>query len=242
MRKDSILDNTDGEVGVIWGAVNGAEDGNSVGITEEQVLLRGMLGEGRRRTMIYGYARVSTTGQARDGSSLESQSEQLRLAGCEEIYSDSYTGTKMERPGFSELMGKLRSGDRLVVAKLDRFARTASGGIECIRGLLNRGISVHILNMGLIDDTPTGRLMVTMLLAFAEFERDMIVERTSAGKAAAKTTDPEWREGRKEKVLDETLFAELRERNASGGASVAECCRELGISRGTWYNRVRSIA
>lgn len=186
--------------------------------------------------MIYGYARVSTVGQARDGNSLESQSEALMAAGCEEIYSDSFTGTKMDRPGFSELDRKLKSGDRLVVTKLDRFARTAAGGIERIRELLNRGISVHILNMGLIDDTPTGRLMVTMLLAFAEFERDMIVERTTAGKAVAKASKPGWREGRRRITVDTERLEELRIRNMEGSMSVAECCKELGISRGTWYN------
>lgn len=192
--------------------------------------------------MVYGYARVSTAGQARDGNSLEGQRSELERAGCERIYHDSFTGTKMDRPQFTELLGELRSGDRLVVTKLDRFARTASGGIECIRELLGRGVSVHILNMGLIDNTPTGRLMVTMLLAFAEFERDMIVERTSTGKAVAKETKPGWREGRREKALDEGLWCELRRKNKKGEISVSECCRMLGISRGTWYNRVKDIA
>ena len=138
--------------------------------------------------MIYGYARVSTRGQLRDGNSIESQEQQLRAAGCDEVYAESCTGTRMDRPVFSGLLDRLVSGDRLVVVKLDRFARTTSGGIATIRELLGRGVSVHILNMGLIDDTPTGRLMVTMLLAFAEFERDMIVERTTSGKAIARET------------------------------------------------------
>lgn len=192
--------------------------------------------------MIYGYARVSTRGQMRDGNSLESQVQMLRGAGCEVIYSESWTGTKMERPKFSELMGKLVSGDRLVVAKLDRFARTTAGGIGTIRELLGRGVSVHILNMGLIDDTPTGRLMVTMLLAFAEFERDLIVERTTMGREIAKESRPGYREGRKKKEVDEGLFMELREKNVRGLVTVDECCAELGISRGTWYNKVKVSA
>lgn len=192
--------------------------------------------------MIYGYARVSTLGQARDGNSLDAQTEQLKQAGCEVVYHDSFTGTKMDRPGFTELMGLLRNGDRLVVAKLDRFARTAAGGIERIRELLERGVSVHILNMGLIDNTPTGKLMVTMLLGFAEFERDMIVERTMTGKAVAKANNPDYHEGRKEIAIDEKVFAELREKNKKGEIGVGECCRILGISRGTWYNRIRECA
>jgi len=192
--------------------------------------------------MIYGYARVSTKGQDRYGNSLDGQIEQLRAAGCEEIFHDSYTGTKMDRPQFSALNAKMAAGDRLVVTKLDRFARTTSGGVETIRGLLARGVSVHILNMGLIDNTPTGRLIITVLLAFAEFERDMIVERTSTGKAIAKANDPGWREGRKTVVVNDDTFQKFREKNKKGQATVAECCRALGISRGTWYNRVREMA
>lgn len=192
--------------------------------------------------MIYGYARVSTTGQARDGNSLEDQTAKLKAEGCEVVYHDSYTGTKMDRPQFSELMRQLQAGDRLVVTKLDRFARTAGDGINAIRDLLKRGVSVHILNMGLIDNTPTGKLMVTMLLGFAEFERDMIVERTSAGKAVAKANNPDYREGRKEIRIDENLFSELLAKNKKGELSVSECCERLGISRGTWYNRVRGCA
>ena len=188
--------------------------------------------------VIYGYARVSTKGQDLYGTSLKAQEAALRAAGCEAIYHDSYTGTKMDRPEFAKLMDTLKAGDRLVVTKLDRFARTASGGIDTIRGLLDRGVSVHILNMGLIDNTPTGRLMVTVLLAFAEFERDMIVERTQTGKEVAKEKDPLWREGRKVKETPD--FEKFRKKQKDGLMTVDECCEQLGISRRTWYNRVRS--
>lgn len=190
--------------------------------------------------MIYGYARVSTAGQSRDGNSLEDQTQKLRSAGCEEIYHDAYTGTKMDRPEFTVLMAKLANGDRLVVTKLDRFARTTAGGIETIRELLGRGVSIHILNMGLIDNTPTGRLMVTMLLGFAEFERDMIVERTMAGKEMAKASKPGWREGRKEIEMDDDAFQKFREKQKRREMTVEECCEALNISRSTWYNRVKT--
>lgn len=190
--------------------------------------------------MIYGYARVSTKGQARDGNSLPDQEEKLKKAGCSIIYHDSYTGTKMDRPEFTKLLSLLKNGDRLVVTKLDRFARTTSGGIDTINELLEKGVSVHILNMGLIDNTPTGRLIVTVLLAFAQFERDCIVERTSAGKAVAKATKPGWREGRNRK--DILNLEEYIERNQRGEMTVDECCEELGISRSTWYSRVKEIA
>lgn len=83
----------------------------------------------------------------------------------------------------------------MVVTKLDRIARSAKQGIEFVQKLLDRGITVHVLNMGLLDNTPTGKLICNIMLAFAEFERDMIGERTQEGKAIAKL-DPDFREGR----------------------------------------------
>lgn len=191
--------------------------------------------------MIYGYARVSTRKQDVQGNSLEEQQKTLIDAGCEKIYHDSYTGTKMDRPEFVKLIDELKSGDRLVVTKLDRFARTTSGGIETIRQLLDRGVAIHILNMGLIDNTPTGRLIVTILLAFAEFEREMIVERTQGGKEIAKTK-PGWKDGRKPNVIDEGLFAELREKQARREITIPECCQLLGISESGWRRRVNKAA
>lgn len=137
--------------------------------------------------MIYGYARVSSKGQLRDGNGLEEQREKLLQAGCQEIVEEQYTGTTMNRPMFNELLGKLKADDTLIVTKLDRFARTAGDGSNIAKDLLNKGIKLHILNMGLIDSTPIGKLVLTCLLGFAEFERDMIVERTQAGKAIART-------------------------------------------------------
>lgn len=148
--------------------------------------------------MIYGYARVSTKGQAKDGNSLEAQENAIRLAGATEIYSDAFTGTKSHRPELDKLMAVMRSGDTLVVTKLDRIARSATQGIELIQSLLDKGVVVHVLNMGLMDNTPTGKLIRNIMLAFAEFERDMIIERTQEGKAIAKL-NPEFREGRPKK-------------------------------------------
>lgn len=190
--------------------------------------------------MIYGYARVSTKGQARDGNSLEDQENMLLKEGCSEIYHDSYTGTKMDRPEFTKLVGKLAKGDRLVVTKLDRFARTTAGGLNVITELLDRGVSVHILNMGLIDNSSTGRLIVTVLLAFAEFERNMIVERTTAGKAIARDTKPGWREGRNRISIDG--FNDYVAKHRNGEMTVDECCVALNISRSTWYSRLRESA
>ena len=119
--------------------------------------------------MIYGYARVSTATQGRDGNSLEEQVAALTAYGCQEIVQEAFTGKTMERPAFQELMGKLTASDTLVVTKLDRFARTAISGVQTVRDLFQRGVKVHILNMGLVENTLTGNLILTVMLAFAEF-------------------------------------------------------------------------
>ena len=150
--------------------------------------------------MIYGYCRVSTKGQAKDGNSLEAQENALREAGAEVIYSEAFTGTKKDRPELKKLLEALQAGDTLVVTKLDRVARSASQGMDLVDELLNKGITVNILNMGTLDNTPTGKLIKNIFLCFAEFERDMIVERTQEGKAVAreraKAEGKDFREGR----------------------------------------------
>lgn len=145
--------------------------------------------------MVYGYCRVSTHMQAKDGNSLELQEQLLKENGAEEIYSDAFTGTKAHRPELDRLLAVLQPGDKLVITKLDRIARSALQGIELIQSLLDRGITVHVLNMGMLDNTPTGKLIRNIMLAFAEFERDMIVERTQEGKAIARKQS-DYREGR----------------------------------------------
>ncbi|PKL78907.1 MAG: resolvase [Ignavibacteriae bacterium HGW-Ignavibacteriae-4] len=145
--------------------------------------------------MIYGYARVSTKGQETNGNSLESQVGLLKSSGCQEIIEESYTGTKTDRPKFKELINKLQEGDMLVVTKLDRFARTTIQGSTIVEELINKGIKVYILNMGILDNTPSSTLIRTIFFAFAQFEREMIVERTQEGKAIAKTK-PGFKEGR----------------------------------------------
>lgn len=183
--------------------------------------------------MKYGYARVSTTGQATEGNSLTDQEKKLTDAGCVKVLCEAYTGTKMERPVFSELLEQLVEGDTLVVTKLDRLARTAVQGVQTVETLMKRGVNVHILNMGLVENTPVGRLMLTMLFAFAEFERDVIVERTQEGKAIAKKKEG-FREGRP--PVEPEGFQDLKNMVDSGVLTVVQAARELGISRKTWYN------
>lgn len=186
--------------------------------------------------MIYGYARVSTVRQMKNGNSIEEQTAKLREAGAQEIVTDSYTGTKMERPQFTALLDRLQPGDTLIVTKLDRFARTAVEGGAIVRELHERGVTIHILNMGIADSTPMGKLMVTMLLAFAEFERDMIVERTQSGKAIAKANGKRV-DGRPKKYSPTQMQHALSLLEA--GNSYREVEKMTGISKSTLIRAVR---
>ncbi|SMC41148.1 recombinase family protein [Papillibacter cinnamivorans] len=185
--------------------------------------------------MIYGYARVSTTGQSRDGNSLESQTAQLIASGCpaENIVSEAYTGTKMQRKQFTALLDHLESGDTLKICKLDRYARTTIEGVQTAQELLDRGINLHILNMGLIDNTPTGKLILTIMLAFAQYERDMIVERTQAGKDVARKRKG-YREGRPQTYTEDRIKTAL---SMLDNHSYSEVERLTGISKSTLIRR-----
>ena len=185
--------------------------------------------------MIYGYARVSTKGQARDGNSLESQTTSLVEAGAEKIFCDSFSGKKIDRPEFDILKNTLVPGDKLIVTKLDRFARSAADGIRLIESLIEKGVVVHVLNIGIMDNTPTGKLIRNIMLSFAEFERDMIVERTQEGKAIAREKGIRVDGRPKKNVPTETLrnYYILQQK---GEMTVDDCCGELNISRSTWYN------
>lgn len=189
---------------------------------------------------VYGYARVSSRSQE-DGFGLEVQRAKLLEAGAERVFEDVFTGTTMDRPAWDELYPMLACGDTLVVAKLDRIARTASGGCAAVRELVDRGVSVRVLNMGLVEDTPVGRMMLTVMFAMAEFERDMIVERLSEGKAAARLKEG-YREGRPRAEVDAELFAELRGMVSCGEITVREAASALGVSESTWRRRCADAA
>ena len=180
--------------------------------------------------MVYGYARVSTAGQLRDGNSLEEQVEALKRYGCQEIVSESFTGKTMQRPEFQALLERLKEGDTLVTPKLDRFARNCADGVETVRKLFERGVRVHILNMGVIENTLTGNLILQIMLAFAEYERGMIVERTQTGKALARLR-PDYREGRPKKFKKAQIEHALELLN--GGMSYKQVEGMTGISKST---------
>lgn len=183
--------------------------------------------------MIYGYARVSTKGQANDGNSLESQIEKLKDNGADKVYQDSFTGTKTDIPEFTKLLNELKAGDTLVVCKLDRFARSMTQGSELVNELIEKGIKVNILNIGVMDNTPASKLIRNIFFSFAEFERDMIVERTQEGKAIARTKEG-FKEGRPKSYTDKQLQHALSLLSVNGGdKSYNEVVEITGISKST---------
>ena len=136
----------------------------------------------------------------------------------------------MERPAFKGLLSRLKANDTLVVCKLDRFARTAIQGVQTVRELFDRGVKVHILNMGLIENTLTGNLILTVMLAFAEYERGMIVERTQTGKSVARL-NPNFRDGRPPKYTDAQIQLALD--LLASGKSYGQVQKMTGISKST---------
>lgn len=186
-----------------------------------------------KANLVYGYCRVSTKGQL-DNNSLEQQKEEIKARYNNAIfYEESYTGKTADRPIFNQIMADINKGDTLVVTKLDRLCRSTIEGLEIIEKLKKEGVRIHILNMGLIEDTPMGNLIVTNLLAFAEFERAMIVERTQSGKAIAKTKE-DFKEGRPRKYTKKQIDHALSLLNINGGDKSYKEVEEItGISKST---------
>lgn len=154
--------------------------------------------------MIFGYARVSTTGQAKDGNSLDAQIFALQNAGADKIFSDIFSGTKNNRPQLDKLLKIIQQGDTLIITKLDRIARSLIQGIQLIDDLSNKGITIEVLNLGTIDNSPTGKLIRNIMLCFSEFEHDMIIQRTQEGKVIARQ-NPNFRDGRPKKFKREQI-------------------------------------
>ena len=182
--------------------------------------------------MIYGYIRVSTIKQANDGNSLENQENLLLENGVlkENIYKDIYTGTKADRPSFNELINKMKQCDTLVVTKLDRFARSMIEGSKIVNELIDKGVRVNVLNIGVMDNTPSSKLIRNIFFSFAEFERDMIVERTLEGKQIKMKRDVDATLGRpkKFKKAQRDMAIKLLEKH-----SYNEVSAMMGISRST---------
>ena len=187
--------------------------------------------------MRYGYARVSSIGQQRNGNSLDAQIELLKQRGAEIIVDECFTGRQVDRPKFTELLGKLKEGDELIVCKLDRFARSSKHGADLIQELVDRGVRVNILNMGIADNSSTGKLLLNIMFAFAEYEADMIAERTSEGKAEKRASDPNYKEGRK--CIKPENFSKIKKEVEDGLMSIKQAIETMGISRSSWYKYCR---
>ena len=187
---------------------------------------------------IYGYCRISSKSQL-DNYSLEQQKQEiLSKYSNAEIFVEQHTGKTVHRPILEEVKNKLEKGDMLVVTKLDRLARNVKEGIEIVEELFSKGISVHVLNVGLLEDTTMGRFFLTTMLAVAEMERSLILERMAAGKEIAKQ-DPNYREGRPKKYTKAQL-AHAYELKLSG-KTFKQIELMTGICKQTLWRDIKSI-
>lgn len=179
--------------------------------------------------MKVGYARVSTRDQE---GSLEGQEAALRQAGCSKIFRDRLSGARADRPGLAEAMAYLRDGeDALVVTRLDRLGRSLPDALRTVQGLADRGIGLQALDVQLDTSTASGRLMLNMLLMLAEWERDLLRERTREGVARARAAG---RLPGPRPKLDAEKIAAVRAAVA-GGQPVAAVARSFAVSRPTIY-------
>ena len=182
--------------------------------------------------MIYGYARVSTESQH-----LEAQVTQLEQAGVDTIFKEKYTGTTKYRPVFETLLERLEPNDTLVVTKLDRFARNTKDALDLMRYVFDRHVVINILNLGIIDESPTGMLIFTIFSAFSQFERDLIVTRTQEGKSYARKHNKNFREGRPEKYSENEITKAFSLHES--GKTYANISQITGISIATLKRRFK---
>ena len=181
--------------------------------------------------MLVGYARISTADQ-----NLDLQKDALTKAGCERIYTDVAGGAKSDRTGLAQILDVVRDGDCLVVWKLDRLGRSLKHLIETVTTLQSRNVGFKSLQENIDTTTSGGKLVFHMFGALAEFERELIRERTNAGLKAARARG---RFGGRPTVLDETKSAMARSLHADPNNSVQEICKTLGISKATLYRTLK---
>src|SRR5215217_7044483 len=182
--------------------------------------------------MQIGYARVSTNEQ-----NLDSQRDALTKAGCEQIFTDQVSGTKARRPGLEDALSHLRTGDTLVVWRLDRLGRSLRHLIDTVTNLQEKGVGFKSLTESIDTTTSGGRLVFNIFSSLAQFEREIIKERTQAGLQAARARG---RTGGRRKALTENQVQQLRQLAADPEHSVEEICKTFGISRMTFYRYVKT--
>ncbi len=180
--------------------------------------------------MLIGYARVST-----DDQNLNLQRDALKQAGCSRIYEDRLSGTKVGRPGLTKALEVARSGDVLVVWRLDRLGRSLKDLIQMVETLAERGIELHSLTEALATTSTSGKLIFHLFGALAEFERNLIQERTQAGLTAARARG---RKGGRPKALDPSKRKLALKLYNERQHTIAEICRMMGISKPTLYSYI----
>jgi DNA invertase Pin-like site-specific DNA recombinase len=184
-------------------------------------------------TTVIGYARVSTIGQT-----LEQQTEALTAAGAGKIFHDVMSGARDDRPGFAECMQYLREGDTLIVWRLDRLGRNMRAIINTFHELTQRGVTVRSLHDGVDTSTSTGRMVAGILMSIAEYERELVRERTALKLEHARKSGRKF--GRPAKLTSEQ--AALAQRMKANGETAATICQTLGIGRTTLYRYLAESA
>ncbi|MGE5695290.1 MAG: recombinase family protein [Candidatus Sericytochromatia bacterium] len=175
---------------------------------------------------VIGYARVSTVGQT-----LEQQIEALAAAGAGKIFHDVMSGARDDRPGFAECLQYLREGDTLIVWRLDRLGRNMRGILNTFDELTQRGVTVRSLHDGVDTSTSTGRMVAAILMSIAEYERELVRERTALKLEHARKSGRKF--GRPAKLTGDQ--AALARRMKDSGETAATICATLGVGRTTLY-------
>lgn len=178
------------------------------------------------KTLI-GYARVSTADQ-----SLDMQVKALKKAGCDQVFTDVASGAKADRPGLQKALDYLRAGDTLMVWKIDRLGRTLPHLVQTVDELRERGVAFRSITDNIDTSTSNGKLLFNVIALLAEFERDLIKERTKAGLANAKSRGR--RGGRKVTVTPEKL-AKARKLIEQKGMTVTQAAIAVDVGRSTLY-------
>jgi DNA invertase Pin-like site-specific DNA recombinase len=183
--------------------------------------------------MKIGYARVSKHEQ-----NLDLQLDALKTEGCGKVFTDKITGSTFIRQGLDEALNFLREGDTLVVWRLDRLGRSLKDLIETLNSLNKRGIGFKSITEAIDTTTPGGKLIFHIMGALAEFERDIITQRTNAGLAAARARG---KTGGRPKKLDMKKVAMAKKLYEDHTNTIAEICTILGIGRTAFYRYVRPL-
>lgn len=178
--------------------------------------------------MLIGYARISTAEQ-----SMDLQIDAIKSAGCEKLFSDTVSGSKARRPGLDEALGFVREGDTLVVWKLDRLGRSLTHLVQLMETLQKRGVSFKSLSDGIDTTTPMGKMTFGIFGSLSEFELSLLRERTLAGLKAARARG---RNGGRKKSLNREQIATMLTLYESGKHSVVDICKQMQISRKSFYN------